>query len=227
MPQAGASFCSEAKLGGGQGLAAPALRTYVSVVKTKNRWNSVLLLLMVAGCAHSSAPETSAPAVTSRAAPSLKERYAGTYVYAGGEEGKQAVNDAVDASVKGMGIASGFAKSALMERAVIRPSYTIAFDAKGDVEITTPGYPPEISPSNGAEVKMTNKTGDESQTSQHFTKGILLQKGRTKDGEGETEFRLQPDGKTLLVKKVMESSQLPRPVEYTLTYVRQSGVSAK
>ncbi len=122
-----------------------------------------------------------------------------------------------------VGIASGFAKSALVERAVIRPSYTIAFDAKGDVEIETPGYPAEISPSNGAEVKMKNQTGDESQTRQHFAKGVLVQQGRTSDGQGKTEFRLQPDGKTLLVKKVMESSQLPRSVVYTLTYVRQHG----
>ena len=183
----------------------------------------MLLPLALMACAHSGAPETAAPAVTSRASPSLKERYAGTYVYAGGEAEKEAVSAAVDASVKGMGIASGFAKTALMERAVIRPSYTIAFDAKGDVEIETPGYPAEVSPSNGAEVKMTNKTGDESQTSQHFAKGVLVQQGRTKDGQGETEFRLQPDGKTLLVKKVMESSQLPRSVVYTLTYVRQQG----
>ncbi len=190
---------------------------------TSTRWICLLLPLALVACAHSSAPETAAPAVTSRASPTLKERYAGTYVYAGGEAEKAAVSAAVDASVKGMGIASGFAKSALMERAVIRPSYTIAFDTKGDVEIETPGYPAEISPSNGAEVKMKNKTGDESQTSQHFVKGVLVQQGRTSDGQGETEFHLQPDGKTLLVKKVMESSQLPRPVVYTLTYVRQSG----
>jgi hypothetical protein len=187
-----------------------------------------LLLLATAalanfGCAHEPPPpEASPPVVASRPAPhSTQQRYAGTYVYAGSAAEQAAVKGAVDAAVDGMGIATGFARSALMKRSEIRPSYTIVFDAKGDVGVETPGYPPEVSPSDGTEVKLTNKYGDESNVSQRFIGGALLQKGRTDQGKGETSFKLQPDGKTLLVKRVMESSQLPRPVEFTLTYVRQ------
>jgi len=180
------------------------------------------LALAAVGCAHSSPEEVSAaPAVSAhKAPPSLKQRYAGTYVYAGNAAERAAVASAVNAAVDGMGIATGFARSALMKRAEIRPSYTILFDAKGDVGVETPGYPPELSPSDGTEVKLTNKYGDESSVSQRFVSGALLQRGRTDDGKGETQFTLQPDGKTLLVKRVMQSSQLPRPVEFTLTYLR-------
>jgi hypothetical protein len=180
------------------------------------------LVLAAVGCAHSSPEPASAPPAASHLAPpNLKQRYAGTYVYAGTAAERAAVGTAVETAVDGMGIATGFARSALMKRAEIRPSYAILFDAKGDVEVETPGFPPEVSPSDGTEVKLTNKYGDESNVSQRFQGGALLQQGRTSDGKGQTQFKLQPDGKTLLVKRVMESQQLPRPVEFTLTYVRQ------
>jgi hypothetical protein len=179
-------------------------------------------LVLMVGCAHSTPEPESAPAVASHPAPAnLKQRYAGTYVYAGTAAERAAVGTAVETAVDGMGIATGFARSALMKRAEIRPSYAILFDAKGDVEVETPGFPPEVSPSDGTEVKLTNKYGDESNVSQRFQGGALLQQGRTTDGKGQTQFKLQPDGKTLLVKRVMESEKLPRPVEFTLTYVRQ------
>lgn len=187
-------------------------------------WVWAGVALAVFGCAHSNPEEATAPAppVATHPAPhSIKQRYAGTYVYAGTAAERAAVAAAVDSAVDGMGIATGFARSALMKRSEIRPSYAIGFDAQGDVEVATPGYPPEVSPSDGTEVKLKNKYGDESKVSQRFVGGALLQQGRTDDGKGETLFKLQPDGKTLVVKRVMESQQLPRPVDFTLTYVRQ------
>jgi hypothetical protein len=174
--------------------------------------------------------ETSAPAKGASAkgtakAPSasLAQRYAGTYVYTGTDAEKAAVSAAVDSATDGMGIATGFARSALMKRSEIRPTYTISFDGKGDVSVESPGYPPETSPTNGTEVKLTNKYGDESENSQHFARGALLQQGRTDEGSGSTEFKLQPDGKTLIVTRIMKSPKLPRPVEFSLTYLRQHG----
>lgn len=174
------------------------------------------------GCAHS-APEARPPPVGSTAAPAgVEQRFAGTYVYGGSAEEKASVTVAVNRAVDGMGIATGFARSALLQRSVIRPSYTIAFTPQGDVEVETPGYPKEVSPSDGTEVKLTNRDGDESQVSQRFVDGVLVQQGRTDQGQGQTRFTLAPDGKTLSVRRTMESSELPRPVEFTLTYVRQS-----
>jgi hypothetical protein len=186
------------------------------------RWLWATLFALAVGCAHS-APEGNSPPVGSGPAPlALEQRFVGTYVYAGSAEEKSAVTAAVNRAVDGMGIATGFARSALLQRSEIRPSYTIAFNARGDVEVETPGYPPEVSPSDGTEVKLTNRDGDESQVSQRFVDGALVQQGRTDQGKGQTRFTLEPDEKTLLVKRTMESSELPRPVEFTLTYVRQA-----
>jgi hypothetical protein len=180
------------------------------------------LVAVAIGCAHT-APEASPPPISSVPATlGVEQRLAGLYVYAGGPEEKTAVTAAVNRAVDGMGIATGFARSALLKRSEIRPSYTIAFDARGEVVVETPGYPAEVSPSDGTEVKLTNREGDVSQVSQRFVSGVLVQKGRTDEGQGQTRFTLQPDGKTLLVTRVMESAELPRPVEFTLTYVRQA-----
>ncbi len=181
-----------------------------------------MVVLGLLACGHSTPEEASPPVVRSHPpSQSLQQRYAGTYVYAGTTEERATVGKAVNAAVEGMGIATGFARSALMQRTEIRPSYAIVFDGRGDVGVQTPGYPPEVSPSDGSAVKVTNKYGDESNMSQHFVGGALVQQGRNDKGKGETSFKLQSDGKTLLVKRVMESQQLPRPVEFTLTYVRQ------
>jgi hypothetical protein len=193
-------------------------------MKKRIIWAWAAFTIAAFGCAHSTPIETSAPKGTSRPpSVSLEKRYAGTYVYAGGDAERAAVKAAVDSATDGMGIATGFARSALMKRSEIRPTYTISFDDKGDVSVETPGYPPEFSPTNGTEVKQTNKYGDESENSQHFVGGALLQQGRSDDGSGSAQFKLQPDGKTLIVTRVMKSPKLPRPVEFTLTYVRQHG----
>jgi hypothetical protein len=190
-------------------------------MKTKTLCTALTLGLSMLGCAHS-APEPTPPIATARpAGPSVKQRYAGTYAYAGSPAEREAVKTAVDSAVDGMGLATGFARSALMQRAEIRPTYTISFDDHGDVGVASPGHPAEISPSDGREVKLKNKYGDESEISQKFVGGALLQQGRTDGGNGETQFKLQPDGKTMMVKRVMRSQQLPRAVEYTLTYLRQ------
>jgi hypothetical protein len=194
-------------------------------MKTLKNWAWTAFSIAAFGCAHSTPVETSAPAKGTSRPPSLslEKRYAGTYVYAGTDAERAAVQAAVDSATDGMGIATGFARSALMKRSEIRPTYTISFDGKGNVSVETPGYPPEFSSTTGTEVKVTNKYGDESESSQHFVGGALLQQGRTDDGSGSVQFKLQPDGKTLIVTRVMKSPKLPRPVEFTLTYVRQHG----
>ena len=187
-----------------------------SPMKTLKNWTWTAFSIAALGCAQSTPVEKSVPAKqgTSRPpSPSLEKRYAGTYVYVGTDAERAGVQAAVDSATDGTGIATGFARSA----------YTISFDGKGDVSVETPGYPPELSPTSGTEVKHTNRYGDESENSQHFVGGALLQQGRTDDGSGSTLFKLQPDGKTLIVTRVMKSPRLPRPVEFTLTYVRQHG----
>jgi hypothetical protein len=186
-----------------------------------------LLGLMVAfislGCAHGTgrtayplpSPGTPAPF-------ELRQRYQGTYVFAGGDSERAAVAAAVDRAVARMSIfAIDIARSALLARAEIRASYTISFDDAGNIKVESPGEFPEVSPSDGTPAHVVNRLGDESELSQQFIDGALVQTGRTDDGGGTTTFELQTDGETLIVHRVMESSQLPRPVEYALTYHRK------
>jgi hypothetical protein len=69
------------------------------------------------------------------------------------------------------------------------------FAPLGDVGVETPGYPPEVSQSDGTEVKLTDREGDESKVSQRFVEGALVQQGRTDQGKGQTQFTLQPEGR--------------------------------
>jgi len=113
------------------------------------------------------------------------------------------------------------ARQALLARAEVRSSYAVSFDDAGNVKVESPGEFPEVSPSDGTPVSVVNRFGDASELTQQFVDGALVQRGRTDDGGGSTTFELQPDGETLIVRRVMESTQLPLPVEYTLTYRKQ------
>lgn len=179
-----------------------------------------LLIAIAIGCPPRAPPAPGSPPTAGAPVPAeLSQRFAGTYVYAGGDEERAAVARAIDRAVEDMSfLTRGIARSALMERAAIRESYTIFFDEAGRVAVLSPGELPEVSPANGTPVQVVNRLGDESELTQQFIDGVLVQRGRTADGGGSTAFELQPDGETLLVHRTMESSKLSQPVKYTLTY---------
>ncbi len=182
-----------------------------------------MLAFIPLGCAHGNLRSAVPFPPPSTPAPfELRQRYSGTYVFAGGDSERAAVPAAVDRAVAQMSIfAIEIARSALLARAEIRASYGISFDDAGNIKVESPGEFPEVSPSDGTPVHVVNRLGDESELSQQFIDGALVQSGRANDGGGSTTFELQTDGETLIVRRVMESSHLPRPVEYALTYRRK------
>ncbi|HET6983496.1 MAG TPA: hypothetical protein VFI53_15240 [Myxococcaceae bacterium] len=127
---------------------------------------------------------------------------------------------AVDWATEGM-FGKVIAREELRKRSEPRPSYTIRFEEDGKVSVETPGFPSECAPADGTEVVVRNRYGDVLKQSQQFVDGALVQSGRNADGSGTTEFRLGSDGNTLQVFHVSRSPRLPRPVVYSLTYVRQ------
>lgn len=206
-------------------LASMRLRDSVDLVpRTGSR---IVLWLMLAlipfGCVHGARRSARAlPPPGSPAPLELRRRYSGTYVFAGGDSERAAVAASVDRAVAQMSVfAIEIARGALLARAEIRASYAISFDDVGNIKVESPGEFPEVSPSDGTPVQVVNRFGDESELGQQFIDGALVQSGRADDGGGTTTFELQPDGETLIVRRVMESSQLPRPVEYALTYRRE------
>jgi len=185
---------------------------------------SLALALSLMACTHRSTRPTAHRGPSGPPAPvELRQRYSGTYVFIGGDQERSAVAAAVERAVAPMSIfAIDIARQALLARAAVRTSYAISFDEAGNIKVESPGEFPEVSPSDGTPVDVLNRFGDASELTQQFEDGVLVQRGRTDDGGGSTTLELQPDGNTLLIRRVMESTQLPRPVEYTLTYRRQS-----
>ncbi len=184
-----------------------------------------VLLAFALGCAQPGPlppPPAAQPAHRTGPSAELERRYAGTYVFAGGDAERRAVSAAVEHAITGMSfLAKPVARASLKQRAEVRDSYSLSFDGLGNVEITSPGFPVEAGPLDGKPVPLENKSGDQSQVTFGFVEGVLLEKGHSEEGGGETDFRLADDGATLLVRRVMQSGQLSAPVDYSLTYRRQ------
>jgi hypothetical protein len=183
-----------------------------------------LLLLGLAACAHAPAPAPeAAPPAGPEAGISDTERkaLAGTWVYAGGEAELAAVEQAVDRATADMGfLARPFAMDALRPRARPRERYTLSFDGSA-VSVVSPDNPTERGEIGGLPVKVTDRFGDENQTTFRMRDGALVEAGKGADGSGETVFTPGADGQTLSVRRLMESGRLSAPVDLTFSYRRQ------
>jgi len=153
-------------------------------------------------------------------------RYAGSYVYAGSDAERAAVEAAVDHATEGM-VGMHIARAELMKRSEIRPSYALRLDGKGSMVFETPGFPTEVLPLDGAVVPFRNKYGDSLENRLRVVEGALVQESKTSDGGGSTRFELQPDGKTLRVTRISWSPKLPKTVHYRLTYLRRPASSSQ
>jgi hypothetical protein len=183
------------------------------------------VLLGLVACAHAPPP---APDVTPPTAPegigisdADRKALAGTWVYAGGEAELAAVVQAVDRATADMGfLARPIAGDALRARARPRERYTLSFDG-ATVSIVSPDHPTEQGVVGGPPVKVTDRFGDENQTTFRIRDGALVEAGKSADGSGETVFTPGADGQTLSVRRLMESSRLSAPVDVTFSYRRQ------
>jgi hypothetical protein len=179
---------------------------------------------MVAACAHAPPPaEPPAPPPGPEAAvlpDELRRALAGTWVYAGGDAELAQVDQAVEHATADMGfLARGFAAQALGARARPRPLYTLTFEGS-TVTVTSPDNPVEHGEVGGPPVKVTDRFGDENQTTFRVRDGALVEAGKGADGSGETVFTPSSDAQSLSVRRYMQSGRLSAPVDVTLTYRR-------
>jgi len=184
-----------------------------------------LLLLGLLACAHAPppAPEVVPPAGPEGTGISDAERkaLAGTWVYAGGEAELAAVLQAVDRATADMSfLARPFANEALRPRAFPRERYNLSFDGSA-VSVVSPDNPAERGEVGGPPVKVTDRFGDENQTTFRMLDGALVEAGKSADGSGETVFTPGADGQTMSVRRLMESGRLSAPVDLTFSYRRQ------
>jgi hypothetical protein len=181
------------------------------------------LPLLLAACAH--VPVSQPAPAPSGATLSDAERsaLAGTWVYSGGDAELAQVDPAVERATADMGfLARGFAAEALRARARPRDRYTLSFEGTS-VSITSPDHPPERGEVGGAAVSVTDRFGDENQTTFRVRDGALVEAGQSADGSGETVFAPGADGQSLRVHRLMQSSRLSAPVDLTFSYRRQAG----
>ncbi len=184
-----------------------------------------LSILLLAACAHAPPPPpepTAAPSPGATPIPeSQRSALAGTWVYAGGDAELAQVNAAVERATADMGfLARGFAAEALRARARPRDRYTLSFQGS-EVSIASPDHPTERGEVGGPPVTITDRFGDENQTTFQLREGALVSSGKGTDGSGETVFTPGADGRTLRVHRLMLSGRLSAPVDVTLSYRRE------
>ena len=151
----------------------------------------------------------------------LQRRYAGEYVFVGGNAERAGIPAAVERSVDGMFfISRGIAYDRLLRTCEICPRYTFAFGG-GKITIAGSCQIPDVSPDDGRETDHRTKLGDTSKLSQRFVDQTLVQDFRAEEGFRKVIWTLLPDGDTLRVQVIVGSKHLPRSVDYTLTYRRK------
>jgi hypothetical protein len=181
------------------------------------------LSLLVAALCGLQAPD---PAVAGEAADAddPRPRFAGEYLYAGGDAERALIPAAVERSVHGMFfIARGIAYDRLLRTCEVCTRYALSFDG-GSISVAGPCQITDLSPADGREVDHRTKLGDTSKLSQRFIDGTLVQYFRGEEGARRVVWTLQPDGETLRVQVIITSKHLPQPVDYTLTYRRRAAL---
>jgi hypothetical protein len=152
----------------------------------------------------------------------LQRRYAGEYLFAGGDAERAQIPAAVERSVDGMFfISRGIAYQRLLKTCEICSRYSLAFGA-GNVTVAGSCQIFDVSPADGGEADHRTKLGDTSKLSQRFVDQTLVQDFRAEEGSRKVIWTLLPDGDTLRVQVIISSKHLPRPVDYTLTYRRRA-----
>ena len=181
---------------------------------------AALLLAVTAGCAHAPPPAPSAPPGSVYTA-AQQQALAGTWVYTADPVETAALELSIERSVSGLfSLAQGVAAESLRARTTPRPQLTLEFQGSA-VRITSPGEFPESGTLDGPAVLLTNRFGDQTQTTFRIEDGNLITRGISDGGSGETVFASGADGQMLRLTRRVASDQLSAPLEVTFSYRRQ------
>jgi len=143
--------------------------------------------------------------------------------WVGQERALAALELGIQRSVSGLfALAQGIAADSLRAHVAPRPELTIAFEGAA-VRISSPGEPVEAGTLDGSAVLLTNRFGDQTQTTFRIEQGSLVERGTSSGGSGVTTFSADADGQTLRMHRRVESDQLSAPLELTYSYRRKPG----
>jgi|SRR5215468_1230946 len=183
---------------------------------------ATLLGLTALACAHAPPPAPAAPAASAFTA-EQQRALAGRWVSTRDPVEAAALEIAIGRSVSGLFVlAQGIAADSLRAHTAPRDEFTVEFDGNV-VRITAPGEPAEAGTLDGPAVLLTNKFGDQSQTTFRIEQGNLVTRGTSSGGSGRTIYTPAADGQSLQVFRHVESDQLSAPLAVTFTYRRKPG----
>ena len=145
-----------------------------------------------------------------------------THRYAGGDEGRAAVEAAIEDAIEGMSpMVRGIARRRLREANVIMDE--IGFSLAGDpLRASYVGGRIIETPASGAAVDWVDPFGDTVKVSQRWSDRALVQHMFDDDGSRTNVYRFSEDGQRMTMSVTIEASRLPAPIRYRLEY-RRSG----
>jgi hypothetical protein len=142
-------------------------------------------------------------------------------VYFNDQQNAAAIGTAIDTAIEKMNfIKRPIARSRLKKTNAAHHRVTIGLTAQ-EISVAFDGNQPVRMPADGRTAKWTREDGEVFDVAARWTDDRLVQSFKAPDGERINTFTLGPDGRALEVQVEVKSPQLPEPVRYALTFVRQ------
>lgn len=141
--------------------------------------------------------------------------------YAGGEQGRLAVEQAIDEATEDMSsLIRGVARRRLREANPIIDE--LGFSLGGDpLRASYIGGRIIESPASGAAVDWVDQFGEDIEVSQRWSDRELVQHMVGEGGSRTNVYRFSEDGKTMTMSVTIEAPRLPKPIRYRLEYRKQ------
>jgi hypothetical protein len=142
-------------------------------------------------------------------------------VYVNEQQTDAAISAAIEAAVAKMNfIKRPIARSRLKKTNAAHHRVTIAITAQ-EISVAFDNNQPVRMPADGRTAKWTREDGEVFDVAARWSDDRLVQSFKAPDGERINTFALGADGRSLEVQVEVKSPQLPEPVKYSLTFVRQ------
>jgi hypothetical protein len=141
--------------------------------------------------------------------------------YAGGEQGRAAIEAAIDDATEGMSpLIRGVARRRLREANPIIDE--LGFSLRGDpLRASYVGGRIIETPASGEAVDWVDPFGDTVKVSQRWSDRELVQHMSDGNGSRTSVYRFSDDGRRMTMSVKIESPRLPKPISYRLDYLER------
>ena len=163
-------------------------------------------------------PAVAAEATRATQAPRRFER---SYRYSGGAAGREAIEAAVEQTVRKMNpLIRSIARRRMLEANAVIPE--LGFDLGKDTIVASYAGGRIIeTPADGRAVPWTDQFGDRIRVSHRMVGATLLQTMSGSNGDRINRYTFSADGTTMSMAVEIRSDKLPAPLRYTVAYRRQ------